>query len=219
MSLKIALAGGGGAEDSQHIDEYFAHWNGKNGKMLYIPIALRNSNHSFDACYDWIHSTLAPFGISYIEMWTDLTKHQANELDAFDSIYIGGGNTFPLLAELIDSGFDQTFRHYAVEGMPIYGGSTGAVVLGKDIMTVQHIDSNDIGLEQRACLDLALGYSIWVHYQSSDDILIRNYINTTQYGVLAISEKSGLIIEGNRVQSVGFEVAYRFERGKKQKMQ
>lgn len=219
MSLKIALAGGGGAEDSQCIDEYFAQWNGMNGKMLYIPIALRNSNRSFEDCYKWVYSTLAPVGISNIEMWTDLGDHKASELDKFNSVYIGGGNTFSLLGELIDSGFDQILRQYVTEGMPIYGGSAGAVILGKDIRTVEHIDSNDIGLERSNCLDLAFDSSVWVHYQLSDDTLIQKYVNTTQYSVLAISERSGVIIEGDSIQSVGFESVYRFEIGKKQKLQ
>ncbi|MBV7334519.1 Type 1 glutamine amidotransferase-like domain-containing protein [Chloroflexi bacterium TSY] len=147
-----------------------------------------------------------------------MSEHEASELDTFNSVYIGGGNTFSLLGELIDSGFDQILRRYVTEGMPIYGGSAGAVVLGKNIRTVEHIDSNNIGLERRDCLDLALGSSIWVHYQPSDDTLIQKYINTTHYNVLAISERSGVIIVGNRIQSVGFESAYRFETGKKQEL-
>jgi len=219
MKMKIALAGGGNAEDSLHIDEHFSQWNGENGKMLYIPIALRNTDRSFVDCYNWVCSALNPLGISKIEMWTDLTKHNATELDKFDSIYIGGGNTYSLLSELMDSDFDQIFRHYAIEGMPIYGGSAGAVVLGRDIRTVEHIDSNDIGLKRHGCLDIAIGYSIWVHYQSSDDVLIRKYVNATQYNVLAISERSGVIIEDGIAQSVGFESVYHFDKKRKQKLQ
>jgi len=218
MNLKIALAGGGGSEDSEPIDRHFARWHGQNGKMLYIPIALRHSSRSFADCHTWIHATFAPLGVSKIEMWTDLTQHHVSELDGFDSIYIGGGNTFSLLAELRSSKFDQALHQYALAGMPIYGGSAGAVILGKDIRTVEHIDNNDIGLQQYSGLDLALGFSVWVHYQSADDVLIRSYMDKTKHNVLAISERSGVIIEGETLWSIGFESVYHFDPEKKQEL-
>jgi dipeptidase E len=138
---KIALAGGGGAEDSRLLDETFAFWIGPRAQMLYLPIALRGIR-SFESCFEWIMGTLAPLGITHIIMWTDLAEHKANELQAFDAIYVGGGNTYSLMAELIHSSFHQHLRTYAYQGGIIYGGSAGAVVLGKDIRTVSHMDRN-----------------------------------------------------------------------------
>lgn len=211
---RIVLAGGGGADDSRLLDEYFSSWIQPAGRLLYLPIALRTIR-SFESCLAWITETLAPFGITHITMWTDLTQHYASELKGFEAIYIGGGNTYSLLAELINSGFDRHLKAYASWGGIIYGGSAGAVILGKDIRTVSHMDRNQIGLTEVNCLNLAKGYAVFPHYRAQDDKFIEEFVQEYQQPVLGISERSGVVIEFNRMYSVGFEPSYQFsDRGK-----
>ncbi len=207
--VKLALAGGGGAEDSRPLDEAFAAWIGPEGRLLYWPVALRGIR-PFPSCLAWIETTFAPLGVTRITMWTDLSAHQIAELDAFHGVYIGGGNTFSLLAELRESGFDRALRDYALSGGPVYGGSAGAAVLGRDIRTVSHLDANHIGLTDTRGLDLAGGHAIWVHYAPEDDERIQAYVQERRQPVLAISERSGVAIDGDGIRSVGFEPAYRF---------
>lgn len=214
--VKIVLAGGGGAQDSRPLDEVFASWIGPQGKLLYWPFALRGMR-SFESCLEWITATFAPLGITDISMWTSLSEHQANDLDMFDAVYIGGGNTFALLAELRESGFEHSLREYARRGKPVYGGSAGAAALGRDIRTVDHIDHNEAGLVETTGLDLAEGHAIWVHYQPQDDDLIKTYVRQYKFPVLAISERSGIVFGKNGMHTAGFEPAYRFnEQGKSQ---
>jgi dipeptidase E len=208
---KIALAGGGGADDSRLLDEVFAGWIGSLGKLLYWPLALRGIR-PFQECQEWITATFSPLGISHISMWTGLSEHSAGELDRFDAVYLGGGNTFSLLAQLKESGFDHYLKAFVRGGKAVYGGSAGAVILGRDIRSVLHLDRNDSGLSETTGLDLAEGHAIWVHYQPRDDSLIEAYVQKYRMPVLAISERSGLIIEESGIRSVGFEPAYRFER-------
>ena len=92
--MKIALAGGGDASDSLLIDQIFSGWVGPAGKLLYLPIALRGMR-PYNECLEWTTATFSPLGVSAMSMWTDLRDHHADELDPFDGIYIGGGNTFP----------------------------------------------------------------------------------------------------------------------------
>ncbi len=145
-------------------------------------------------------------------MWTDLSEHQASELDEFDAVYLGGGNTFALLAQLQESGFERYLKAYAQRGKAVYGGSAGAVVFGRDIRTVNHLDRNDVGLTETKGLDLAEGHAIWVHYQPHDDSLIDAYVRQYRQPILAISERSGIVIEKAGIRRVGFEPAYRFDR-------
>jgi dipeptidase E len=208
--MKIALAGGGDAEDSRLLDEVFAAWLGPHGKLLYWPVALRGIR-PLEACLEWVTATFAPWNLTDIALWTDLSAHQAGELDKFDGVYIGGGNTFSLLAQLQESGFDHHLKTYVQCGKPVYGGSAGAAILGRDIMTVGHIDSNDVGLTQTLGLDLAAGHVLWVHYQPEDDRLIEEYMWQYAYPVLAISERTGIVIEDAGMRTVGFEPAYRFD--------
>lgn len=209
MQARIALAGGGGASDSRLLDEIFAAWIGSSGKLLYWPFSLRGIR-SFDSCLEWITATFASLNITDITMWTGLLDHRVGELEEFDAVYIGGGNTFALLAELQESGFDHFLKEYVQNGKPVYGGSAGAAVLGRDIRTVNHIDHNQVGLMETTGLDLAMGYAVWVHYQSQDDNLIEAYVHEHQQSVLAISERSGIAIEGEDLRTVGFEPVYRF---------
>jgi dipeptidase E len=206
---RIILAGGGDAKDSRPLDELLASWIGPQGKLLYLPVALR-AMHSFDSCREWIMQTFAPLNITSITMWTDLTGHRSNELESFDAVYIGGGNTFSLLAELIDSGFDRHLRTYARGGGIIYGGSAGAAVLGKDIRTVSHMDRNDIGLAEIEGLNLAYDHAIYPHYHSQNDHRIEEFVQTYRQPVLAIPERSGVAIDSGRMLRVGFEPSYRF---------
>ena len=207
---KIALAGGGGADDSRLLDEVFASWLGPRGRLLYWPIALRGLR-PFQACFDWITALFLPMNIRDITMWTNLAEHRAGDLEAFDAVYIGGGNTYSLLAQLVESGFDRSLKAYLAEGRAIYGGSAGAAVLGKDIQTVGRIDSNAIGLGNTSGLNLAEDHDIWVHYQAKDDRRIKAYVREHQHPVLAISERAGIVIESAKIRAAGFEAAYRFD--------
>jgi dipeptidase E len=208
--MKIALAGGGGAEDSRLLDEVFASWIGPQGKLLYLPVALRGIR-PYEACLEWITTTFAPLHLTNITMWTDLAEHRERELGAFDAVYVGGGNTYSLLAQLIDSHFDRYLQGYAEAGGILYGGSAGAIVLGKDIQTADQIDHNDIGLTERNCLNLANDHAVWPHYQPEQDPFIAEFVQEHQQPVLAIPERSGIAIASGSMRSVGFEPAYRFD--------
>jgi dipeptidase E len=214
MQGKIALAGGGSEKDSRLIDEIFASWITPNQKILYLPLALRGIR-PYAECLKWIKTTLSPLNITNIEMWTDLSKHQSNELFEFAAVYIGGGNTYSLLGQLLESGFHRHLMDYTSHGGIIYGGSAGAVILGKDIRTVNHIDHNKIGLMETSGLNLANNHAVWVHYQFQDDDLIYEFQNKYHHSILAISERAGIVINNDEINSVGFDPPYLFdEQGK-----
>jgi dipeptidase E len=115
MKGKIALAGGGSEKDSRLIDEVFASWIEPSRKILYLPLALRGAR-PYDECLKWIEATFRPLHLTNIEMWTDLSGHQGDELFEFASVYIGGGNTYSLLAQFLESGFNQYLVEYLSQG-------------------------------------------------------------------------------------------------------
>ncbi len=84
-------------------------------------------------------------------------------------------------------------------------------MLGRDIRTVNYLDRNEVGLVETKGLDLAEGHAIWVHYQPQDDSLIDAYVRQYQQPVIALSERSGIVIEQEVMRTVGFEPAYRFD--------
>ena len=217
MQGKIVLAGGGNEKDSRLVDETFASWIEPGAKILYLP-AARRGIRPFHECLTWIKSTFASFNITQIEMWTDLSDHQSAELLEFASVYIGGGNTYSLLAQFLKSGFDRYLADYIAQGGIVYGGSAGAALLGKDIRSVEHIDHNHPGLTETNGLNLVKDHTVWVHYRPQDDALIYEYQGKYNQSVLAISERSGIVFENSKVISVGYESAYRFDRQGKQKI-
>lgn len=215
---RIMLAGGGTGEDSQSLDRIFASWTGRSGRMLYLPIAYPDTA-AYTEALAWITSVFRPLGVEQIEMWDSLEEHTAEELENFESVYIGGGNTFLLLTLLKSAGFDRYLPEYAAQGKSLYGSSAGAIVLGRNILTASHIDPNDVAQVDTRGLDLAKGHAIWVHYREEDDPLIFEYIHKYALPVLALSERSGAGIEGDRIIAWGHEPIMRFTHRRKRAIQ
>src|SRR3989344_9605702 len=128
----LILAGGGDAPDSKPLDELFISLL-KTKKILYIPIAWKTAD--FAGCKKWFSSTFFKLGFTNMEMWTDLNNKKIEDLNSFGGIYIGGGNTFSLLHDLRSSKFDKLLIEFLNSGRPIYGGSAGAIIFGKNINT------------------------------------------------------------------------------------
>jgi len=201
---KLLLAGGGDAQDSQPLDRVLAQLIA-GGSMLYLPIALAPHQQSYASCYRWIRSVFPPSTIPAMTMWTDLSQKRLADVAHFSAIYIGGGNTFKLLHDFKQTGFDHVLLQFLDRGGIVYGGSAGAIVLGKNIMTASFLDPNEVALQDTTGLDLLQGYSVWCHYQREDDLKIMGYIEHYHHPVIALSEQTGLSVDEKAMQVVGFE--------------
>lgn len=135
-------------------------------------------------------------------MVLDLSQISNDGLGKYRAIYIGGGNTFKLLDEIRRTGFDKKLVEFIKQGGIAYGGSAGAIIMGKNIETVIEEKDRDI---DPAGLDLLNGYCIRCHYQDSDNKQIYNFIERVGDPVLAIPEGSGLIITNQNALAVGDE--------------
>jgi len=193
METRILLAGGGSAEDERPALQLFATWIGGEGSLLYLPVAMADPGQ---AQFDWLMGALRPLDAGQIEMWTDMRQHDPAELAHFDGIFIGGGNTYRLLHELRTAGLIAALVDFANDGRALYGGSAGAILLGRDIGTCAHMDENIVGLSDTSGLDLVHGRAVWCHYTPADAPLIRAYTARTQFPVIALSETSSLWIQG-----------------------
>jgi dipeptidase E len=200
---KLILAGGGDADVSAPLDRIFAEWTG-GGRMLYLPIAMETGAYS--ACERWIRSVFEPLGVKDIEMWTDLSgRSEPSALDRFASVYIGGGNTFRLLHLVRESGFDEALVQFVRRGGPVYGGSAGAILLGRETSTAAHADANYLGLTDLRGLDLVGGASVWCHHSSAERAALAQWRAAHDEPLIAIAEASGYVVEGDRARVVGTE--------------
>jgi len=191
--LNIFLAGGGSPEQSIALDKlYFGSINSESN-ITYVPVALRGKR-SFAECGLWFEDLASKYGNFNLSILEDL-NNQENQLQESDAIFIGGGNTYSLLHEVNRSGFADLLVQFAHTGKPIYGGSAGAVILGKDIETIKFMDENKYNTRDTSALNLVSGYSVYPHYDESADEQILKYVAETSIPVLAISEDAGVWVK------------------------
>ena len=65
----------------------------------------------------------------------------------YDYIYVTGGNTFKLLHDLKNCGYDKKLRKIIIEGATYIGSSAGAYLISKDISHIQKYDENNYGID------------------------------------------------------------------------
>jgi len=203
---KIILAGGGNADQSNLVDEYFSNLK-PNMNMLFIPQAIAPKQSTFEEAFDWIHKPEAFKDIS-ITMWKRLHDKTIEDIREFDAIYIGGGNTYELLHQLRESGFLSLISEAIKMDKIIYGISAGAYVLGKDIserLPSDDKNKNAIGLDDLSALDLLNGYKVHCHYSSDHDKHLFDFEKQHHTPLIAVPETSGVVVEDTSCQVLGRE--------------
>ena len=196
------LSGGGNEIQSQKIDSDFARYiDGK--KLMYIPIALDRDSLGFEVCYDWITNLFLnleyKIDIPQIHMYLD-PQAIAEKLFEYDALYIGGGNTFKLLDFLYKNNLFEKIKEFYEGGKPIYGGSAGAIILGKDIGTVE--EENDAGYKFNKGFNVLGNISFICHYEPSLDEKIKKYVAEFKQEIIAIPEDSGIKIENGKINEI-----------------
>jgi len=213
----IILSGGGDLETSFQIDEKYFGLLENNSKILYIPIALRRNSIGYEACYDWFSTLIS---IHSKEKDIDFTMLLENDdipnFNNFDSIYIGGGNTYKLLDYIYRKNLDKKLVEYTKNGGIIYGGSAGAIILGYDIRTVE--EENDKNYIFFKGLNLLGGKSVICHYTNSLDERIFTIAEKINSEIIALPEGSGIILnlDGEIVDIIGN--VFIFDKNNKKKL-
>jgi dipeptidase E len=197
---KLFLGGGGSVEQSFLFDEEFFSFLPRQANILYIPIALRRGSIGYESCVDWFSGLISKHSNEReLNFTTALEESHIEALSAFDAVYIGGGNTYYLLNYLCKTGMGDRLAKYLQENGKIYGGSAGAMVLGKDIRTVE--EENDRSYEHYAGLNLLGEFSVLCHYQDTMREYALNLSARLRGPILAIPEDSGIVWSQNKIES------------------
>ena len=113
--------------------------------MLFIPTAGNVEKNTW-----WIdkdRDVLGKMGFRITEL--DIAGKPPQKLEAAlqntDIVYMAGGNTFYLLKQLRDTGFDKLLTQYVEAGVLYAGASAGSLVAGLDIEPVATIDEPEKG--------------------------------------------------------------------------
>ena len=204
---QLILQGGASFPDSQIMDAVFFSVIDRNKKMLYLPIAM-NDTTKYIECYSYIKTLCHANDFHKVEMWGDLQDKDERKLNDFGSIYIGGGNTWLLMHKLRQSGFDRIISNFISRGLPVCGGSAGAIIFGEKISTTD--DENAIGLTNNSGLGILANISLWPHYTDSQKNNIYDYVKHTGTSVLALPETSAAYFMDGKIQAVGKDPIYFF---------
>jgi len=202
----MILAGGGNAEQSQLVDEFFLQFLPRE-KFLFIPHAVAPKLWNYERALEWIHKPKA-FQDIEIVMWEDISGKTLEDLGDFDAIYLMGGNTYELLHQLRESNFLELIPQFLDTNRIVYGISAGAYVLGKDItdrIPPEDEDKNKIGLKDLSSLNLLQNYNIHCHYISEHDEALLEFEKEYKIPLLAIPERSGIHADGESYTALGYE--------------
>ena len=201
---RLILSGGGDIEASFDVDKNYFSLLKNNSKILYIPVALDRTSIGFEACYDWFSTLIAKHSKNKELDFTMLLENdQIPDLMSYNSIYIGGGNTYKLLDYIIKNNLDKKLIDYLKKGGVVYGGSAGAIIFGKDIRTVD--EENDMNYPQFLGLNFLRGYSVICHYSKSLDRKIFESVKNIKTKIIALPENSGILLDvkGNVIETIG----------------
>lgn len=131
------------------------------------------------------------------ETWEDILKNS-------DVIYIEGGNTYYLLAELRKSELDTSLIKYL--GDKVYVGvSAGSIVVAPDISnaSVEPADHNDVGITDLKGLD-------WVDFEVSPHTIdlvplqnVEEYAADIKRKLYAYDDNSAVLVNNAELKIIG----------------
>ena len=199
---RIYLSGGGNEKQSFPLDKFFFDTLPKNGRFLYIPIALRG-HKLYSTAHLWMKKITELHERTDVQFETvdDPSKYNLEVIKEFDGIYIGGGNTWSLIQEIRKSGFADVLIQYIEAGGQVYGGSAGAIIMGKRIDT--HDDENKIGLQDVSGFNLLNNFSVACHFKNEQNDRFKAWVSNHNLPIVCLPEETGLVIESGVALCVG----------------
>ncbi len=211
----LILSGGGNAEVSFEVDERYFAFLKKGAKILYIPEA--RSSDKFDSCRGWFSTLLSKHNrdddITFVLQQRD---ERIPELEDFDALYIGGGNTYRLLDYVQSTPLGIKLAEYISRGGLVYGGSAGAIIFGKNIRTAgaekeNYTREDGLNFLENRVLDC--------HYEPSADERLLALAKELDVEILGLPENSAIFIDvGAKKKFIVGGVVFSFRNGVKRKI-
>jgi len=193
------------------------------GERRRVALVTAANLHDESASFERVRATLAPpppegAGLDLVHLrWND---RPLETLAGVDALFMGGGNTYALLARLAEAGLLGPIRERVAAGMPYAGASAGSNVAGPNILTTN--DWNVVALARFGALGL-VPFNINPHYKETDpamapysetrDDRIREYHVVNDNPVVGLEEGSWVIVEDGLARCEGAARVKLFRRG------
>lgn len=215
--MKLFLNGGGDGSQAALAYQRFSESIDRAKPLLYLPLAMEPEQ--YPSCLAWIQEELKDIGLAGIDMVSSMEELYQRTFSDYCAVFIGGGNTFRLLAGLKESGCFEKIADYIRHGGIIFGGSAGAILFGADIESCACEDANDVQLADTAGFDVLNGFSLFCHYtnhSAEEDQRCTDYHLFTlsrKRSIVALPEEDTIFIDGDEITVIGTEPFYLFRNG------
>jgi len=193
------------------------------GERKRVAFVTAANLHDESAYFERVRVALVPAppegaGLEPVHLrWDD---RPLETLAGVDALFMGGGNTYALLARLETSGLLGAIRERVAGGMPYAGASAGSNVAGPNILTTN--DWNVVALRRFDALGL-VPFNINPHYRETDPVMapfsetrddrIREYHAVNANPVVELEEGSWVTVEDGAARVHGAARIKLFRRG------
>ena len=214
--MTLFLNGGGCGEQVKESYALLKQKVDTNKPLLYIPLAMEKE--SYPSCLEWISGELADFHFPKIDMITSPEELCVKNLADYAALFIGGGNTYKLLAELKSCNAFQKIKAFLEDGGIVFGGSAGAILFGKTIDSCRYADPNELGLKETSGFNKIFGVYIGAHYPNDDPGKTQRATDcftelSNDAPVIALPEEDTLVMNKNTIRIVGPKPYHLFKIG------
>lgn len=228
--MKLILCGGGSGEQNYYANKKLNEIIDHNKPLLYIPLAMDESEHPYDSCYEWINMELSKIELSGIDMVRSFEELAHKDYSNYCALFIGGGNTYKLLKGIKESGAFYKIKEFIDNDGVVIGGSAGAVIFGYDIDIISIMDPNDVGMKDTKGFNVMNGLSIFPHYTNKKSKLseeenlerLSNFTNAINNfslikgDVVAIPEEDAIFVNDSGLEVLGNRPFYYFKNAQMQ---
>ena len=216
--MTLFLNGGGSDQQVTESYHFFKEKADTSRPLLYVPLAMKIEK--YPSCLEWITNEMSECHFPKIDMVTSVEELATKNFNEYGAIFIGGGNTYKLLADLKSCSAYQKIQDFLVTNGTIYGGSAGAIIFGKNLDSCRHDDENKVNLQDINGFDKVFGAYIGAHYPNEDDERTQKATESfTQLSfggpVIALPEEDTLVIDQDKIHIIGSRNFYLFKEGKR----
>lgn len=214
--MTLFLNGGGADKQVKEAYLFLKEKVGTNKPLLYVPLAMEKEK--YPSCLDWITKEMSDYRFSKIDMVTSVEELATKEFNKYGAIFIGGGDTYKLLADLKSCSAYEKIQNFLATGGTVFGGSAGAIIFGKNLDSCSHEDRNTVGLQDTSGFNQVFGAYIGAHYKNGNPEREKNateaFIKLSFEGpIVALPEEDTLVIDKNEARVIGSRNFYIFKNG------